>query len=96
MQGVRGNICTVSEFRRNTSRLLRQLRKSGEPIILTLNGRAEVVVLEANSYQKLRESLNRLETLDGIREGVADMRAGRMLTPDDAREEARKKYGIRQ
>jgi PHD/YefM family antitoxin component YafN of YafNO toxin-antitoxin module len=72
------------------------LRKSGEPIILTLNGRAEVVVLDANSYQKLRESLDRLETLDGIREGVADMRAGRMLTPDDAREEARKKYGIRQ
>jgi len=94
VQDLRRDIRTLSEFRRNTARFLRQLRKTGEPIILTLNGKAEVVVLDAGCYQKVRESLDRLETLEGIRQGIADMRAGRTLSLNDAREEAKKKHGV--
>jgi prevent-host-death family protein len=94
MLDIRRDIRTLSEFKRNTVRLVRQLKKTGEPIILTLNGKAEVVILDAASYGRVREALERLETLEGIRDGLEDMAAGRTLSLEDAREEATKKYGV--
>jgi len=95
MLDVRRDIHTLSEFKRNTVQLVRQLKKTGEPIILTLNGKAEVVILDAASYGRVREALDRLETLEGIHDGLEDMAAGRMLSLEDAKEEAAKKYGVR-
>jgi prevent-host-death family protein len=94
MLDIRRDIRTLSEFKRNTVQLIRQLKKTGEPIILTLNGKAEVVILDAAWYGRVREALDRLETLEGIHDGLEDMAAGRMLSLEDAREEAAKKYGV--
>jgi prevent-host-death family protein len=94
MLDITRDIRTVSEFKRNTSQLLRQLRKTGEPIVLTLNGKAEVVVVDARAYQKLQQALEHWETVEGIREGLEDMRAGRTLSLDEAREEVSGKYGV--
>ena len=94
MLDIRRDIRTLSEFKRNTVRLVRQLKRTREPIILTLNGKAEVVILDAASYGRVREALDRLGTLEGIRDGLEDMAAGRMLSLEDAREEAAKKYGV--
>jgi prevent-host-death family protein len=94
MIDITRDIRTLSEFKRNTSDLLRQLRKTGEPIILTLNGKAEVVMLDAHAYQKLQQALEHWETVEGIREGLEDMRAGRTLSLDEARKEAKRKYGV--
>ncbi len=94
MLNISRDICTLSDFKRDTARLLRQLKETGEPIILTLNGKAEVVVLDANSYQKVRQGLDRLETLEGIREGLEDMKAGRTLSLRAAKEEVAQRYGV--
>jgi prevent-host-death family protein len=94
MLDILRDIRTLSEFKRNTPRLLRQLKKTGDPIILTLNGKAEVVLLPAGAYQRLQQALERLETIEGIREGLEDMYAGRMLDLQEARQEAAKKHGI--
>ena len=94
MLDITRDIRTLSEFKRNTTRLLRQLRKTGEPIILTLNGKAEVVMVNARAFQKLQQALHRWETVEGIREGLEDMRAGRTISLKDAREEVKRKYGV--
>ena len=60
----------LSVFKRNTSRFLRQLEESGEPILLALSGKAELVVQSAQAYQRLLNLLDRLETLEGIRAGL--------------------------
>jgi prevent-host-death family protein len=94
MLDITRDIRTLSEFKRETSRFLRQLRKTGEPIILTLNGKAEVVVVDARAYQKFQQTLEHWETVEGIHDGLEDMRAGRTLDLDEARKEARRKYGV--
>jgi len=94
MLDIRRDIRTLSEFKRYTVQLVRQLKKTGEPIILTLNGKAEVVVLDAASYARIQEALDRLETLEGIREGLEDMAAGRTLSLEEARQEMAKNYGV--
>jgi len=49
------DIHSLSEFKRNSLRFLRRLRLSGNPLILTINGKAALVLQDVTSYQKLRE-----------------------------------------
>ena len=68
---------SISDFKRNTPQLIREMKESGLPLTLTVNGKAELVVQDARAYQKLLELVERLETIEGIRAGLAEMKAGR-------------------
>lgn len=59
---------SLSAFKRNTSNFLEQMKETGQPIVLTANGKAELVVQDAQSYQKLLEQIERLETVAGLKE----------------------------
>ena len=66
----------LSDFKRRTPEFLRRLRAEGRPLLLTLNGRAEVVVLDAASYQKLIDRLYTLEATESTEEPVSAAGAG--------------------
>ena len=53
------DIYSLSEFQRRTKEHVRRLRETGRPTVLTVNGRAELVVHGAASYQELMDSLER-------------------------------------
>jgi PHD/YefM family antitoxin component YafN of YafNO toxin-antitoxin module len=55
-------------------RMSRQMKKTKEPVVLTVNGKAELVVQDAESYQKLLEAGDRIEALEGIRRGLESMK----------------------
>jgi PHD/YefM family antitoxin component YafN of YafNO toxin-antitoxin module len=80
MLDIAQDIHSLSEFKRNTSEFLQQIRGSGHPLVLTINGKAELVVQDAASYQKLLDRVDELEALEGIKRGLADVEAGR-VTP---------------
>jgi prevent-host-death family protein len=61
------DIYSMTDFKRSTGRLVEQLRQSGRPMVLTVNGRAEVVVQEAASYQRLVDYVTQLEFAAGVR-----------------------------
>jgi prevent-host-death family protein len=60
------DIQSLSTFKRNTNELISQMKETGNPIVLTVNGKAELVVQDAVAYQKLLDTLEKLETLIGI------------------------------
>jgi prevent-host-death family protein len=91
MLDIANDIRSLSDFKRNTSDLLDRLRKTGNPLVLTINGKAEVVVQDAEAYQEL---LERVETLEGIQRGLADVRAGRTKPARAVFERLRRKHGI--
>lgn len=68
------DIHSLSTFKRDTAKLVRQLKRTGQPVVLTVNGRAELVVQDAESYQKLLEAPDRMEAIEGIRRGLESMR----------------------
>ena len=72
---VTRDIQSLSVFKRDTSKFMRQMKKTGQPIVLTVNGKAEMVVLDAESYDFLRQK-DRFETIQGIRRGRGDAKAG--------------------
>jgi prevent-host-death family protein len=70
-------IHSLSNFKRNTAAFIRQLKATGQPVVLTVNGKSELVVQDAESYQRLLEIVDRLETIEGIRVGLEEMKAGK-------------------
>jgi prevent-host-death family protein len=68
------DIQSLSTFKRDTAKVVRQLKKTGQPVVLTVNGKAELVVQDAASYQKLLEAQDRMETIDGIKRGLESMK----------------------
>jgi prevent-host-death family protein len=68
------DIHSLSTFKRDTAKLVRQLKKTGQPVVLTVNGRAELVVQDAASYQKLLEAKDRMEAIEGIKRGLESMK----------------------
>ena len=74
MLDLANDIRSLSDFKRNTVDLLDRLRKTGHPLVLTINGKAELVVQDAEAYQAL---LDRVEAIEAIQRGLADVKAGR-------------------
>lgn len=78
------DIQPLTAFKRNTTELVRQLKETGRPIVLTINGRAELVVQDAASYQRLLELVDRLEAIDGIQKGLGESKRGEGQPINDA------------
>ena len=55
------DIGSLTDFARNTKAHLKKLKRTGRPELLTVNGKAEVVVQSASAYQLLIESLEQLQ-----------------------------------
>ena len=85
---------TSSATTRGTVQVLRQLQESGQPVVLTINGQAEFHIQDATSFQKLLELVDRLETIEAIREGMKEIEDGKGLSFDQVKKAVQRKYGI--
>jgi prevent-host-death family protein len=50
-------IYPLSDFQRNARQFIDRLQESQKPIILTVNGKAAIIMQDAVSYQKLLDEL---------------------------------------
>lgn len=82
---------SLSDFKSNTRDLLARMRLNGQSVILTINGRAELVVQDAQSYRTLLERLDELEAVAAVMRGVADVEAGRVTPLRQFKKEFRRK-----
>lgn len=97
MPNLETGIDSLTNFKRQTADYLRQLHSSGEPLVLTVNGKAEVVVQDAAAYQRLlglAAKADREEAVATIREGLADAEAGLVKPARKALKALAKRYGI--
>ncbi len=94
MVNLRQDIHPLTDFKRNTADFVKQMKKTKRPLVLTVNGKAELVVQDADSYQHMRERLDRLEAVVAIREGLKDVEEGRVHNAREALEGLRVKLGI--
>ncbi|MEI6430034.1 MAG: type II toxin-antitoxin system Phd/YefM family antitoxin [Pseudanabaena sp. ELA607] len=88
------DIQSLSTFKRNTNQLITQMKNTGHPIVLTINGKAELVIQDATSYQKLLDTIEELETIIGIKQGLEDLAQGRTRPVNQFIEEMQRKHGI--
>jgi len=60
------DIQSLSVFKRDSSKFIKQMKKTGQPIVLTVNGKAAMVIQDADSFQKNYEDFQRLAAENGF------------------------------
>ena len=85
---------SVTDFQRNLKNYVGRLKKRRTPLVLTVNGRAELVVQNAKSYQALLDRLERAEALAAIQQGLNDADEGRMIPVEQAAKRLQTKHGL--
>ena len=68
MIDVTQDIHSLTAFKRNSSSLMKHLKKTGRPLLLTVKGKGEVVALDAKAYQKVA---GQVDAVASIRRGLA-------------------------
>jgi PHD/YefM family antitoxin component YafN of YafNO toxin-antitoxin module len=89
MPDLNRDIRSLSNSKRNAPEFLRELKETGHPVVLTINGKAELVVQDSASYQKLIELAERVEHLEALRESVEEMKAGKGIPAEEVLAEMR-------
>ncbi|MFZ0676571.1 type II toxin-antitoxin system Phd/YefM family antitoxin [Candidatus Binatus sp.] len=88
------DIQSLTNFRRKSAQFLKQLKKTKRPVVLTVNGKAEAVVQDAEAYQRLLDIAARADVYEAIRQSDDDIANGRMRPAREFFDEMRQRYGI--
>jgi len=82
------DIRSLTDFQRNTKSHLRRLKSTGRPEVLTVNGKAELIVQDAAAFEDM------LDAIRGIQRGLDEMKKSTGKPFRQAFEEIRVKYKI--
>lgn len=83
--GKLSNIIPISDLRQDASKLLKQLRKSKDPLIITQRGRASAVMIGVDAYE---ESEHEKELLRLLAKGEKEIEIGQGYDLDTVLAEA--------
>jgi len=67
------HIVSISDLRQDAAKVLKQVRDSGEPLVITQRGRAAAVMLSVESYEA---SVREKELLHLLARGEKEIEAG--------------------
>ena len=88
------DIHSLSDFQRNARAHVEHLRETGRPEVLTVNGRAELVVQNADAYQKLLDLAATAAAIVGIQRGLQGMYEGTGEDAEDVFASLERELGI--
>jgi len=89
------DIQTLSEFKQNASKLVKQVQKTRRPIVLTVNGKPAVVLQDPETYQNMVNTHDYDETVRELRKRLADIDdPDKWLSHDEVFSRIRAKYHI--
>ena len=66
------DIRSITELKRNTNAVLDQIHKTKRPVVLTVNGKAEAVIVDAKEYEKITNAFNLLKLLASAEEDIKE------------------------
>ncbi len=65
------DIRSVTDLKRNTKQILSQVHRTKRPVVLTVNGRADAVLMDTRTYEKHLKASNMARLLARAEEDVA-------------------------
>ncbi len=68
------DVKTVSELKRSLRAVLEQIRETGRPVVVTVNGKPDAVLIDVKTFERKLKALNLVGLLA---EGEEDIRRGR-------------------
>ena len=94
MLDITKDIQSLTTFRRQSGDFMKQLQKTKRPVVLTVKGKAAAVVLDAEAYQRLLDLAARADATEGIRQGLADARRGKVRPAREFFKEFEVEHGL--
>jgi prevent-host-death family protein len=94
MLDITKDIQPLTTFRRRSSDFLKQIKKSKRPVVLTVNGKAAAVIQDAAAYQRLLDVAARASAAEGIRQGLEDVKEGRVRPAEEFFKEFEARRGL--
>ena len=88
------DIHSLTDFQRDTKAHIKRLKKTGRPEVLTINGKASLVVQDAVAYQAMLDVIDRTDAIKGIQRGLQEADAGQGRLIRKALDGSRKTHGI--
>jgi prevent-host-death family protein len=70
------DIKSLTEFKRDTTRFMSHLKETGQPSVLTVNGKPALVVMDAEAWQDLQDQIEYTRTVTAIRKGLDQAQSG--------------------
>jgi len=77
---IKEDIRPISYIKANAAEILAQVNESHRPVYVTQNGEAKAVLLDAESYEKMKKALGLLKLLA---QGERDIVDGKVLLQED-------------
>ncbi|MFH1982434.1 MAG: type II toxin-antitoxin system Phd/YefM family antitoxin [Pseudomonadota bacterium] len=74
------SIVSLSDFKTNASKMLREINASHNPMVITQNGKAAAVLLSPADFDFLTEQVNFVST---VQRGLANVQEGRVIADED-------------
>jgi hypothetical protein len=68
--------------------------REGRPITLKIDDRPPLVVEDERAYQMLWELIDRIETIEAVREGLREVEEGRTIPLEELDRRLKRKHGI--
>ncbi len=68
------DILSITELKKNTHKILKQIHSTHRPVVLTVNGKAEAVLVDAMQYEKMVQAFNMVKMLKPAEEDVKEGR----------------------
>ena len=72
MNELPGQQISITDFKRQTARFVKRIKSSGQPFVLTVNGKPELIIQDAASYKRLIDRLG-----ESLQQSILDADAGR-------------------
>ena len=94
MLDITKDIQSLTNFRRKSGEFLKQIKKSKRPVVLTVNGKAEAGVQDAQADQRLLDTAARADVYEAVRQGVDDIVHGRTRPARKVFNELRRPHGV--
>ena len=90
------DIQTLSEFKKNASKLVKQVQETKQSIVLTVNGQAVAVVQDAESYQNALNERELAESVNVLKKRITKLRnGGKRIPAEEVFAKISKKYGVK-
>lgn len=86
------DIQSLTTFHRRSADCIKQLKKTERPMVLTVRGKAALIVQNAKAYQRLLDIAARADIDEAIRQGMVDVAQGRTRPARAVFAEIRKRY----
>jgi prevent-host-death family protein len=77
MININEGIRSMTEFKQNSTEILNYIKKTHTPTILTVNGRAEAVLLDAKHYQEMVDKIEMIDSARQLEEALIDLKKNR-------------------